>query len=108
VGDAVDGFGNPLRELLDPGDGRRLLACPVDWSGPAPGWPKRTRLCLTWWAADRPFVWLDDEITDTDQHWVAANHPKPRLLHHVDPNRGLTEHDLAAVRRWLEQPDDTR
>jgi hypothetical protein len=62
---------------------------------------------LARWAAGRAFVWLDDEITDTDQCWVAAHHPTPALLHRVDPYRGLTGADLAAVRQWLERLDDT-
>ena len=60
---------------------------------------------LTQWAAGRPFVWLDDETTDTDRRWVAAHYPQPALLHHVDPYPGLTDTDLAAVRSWLEQLD---
>jgi hypothetical protein len=60
-------------------------------------------VALTRWAAGRPFVWLDDEITETDQQWVAAHYPQLALLHHVDPRSGLTDVDLAAVRRWLAQ-----
>jgi hypothetical protein len=55
-------------------------------------------------AAGRPFVWLDDELTDADRRWVAAHHPAPALLHRVDPYLGLTAADFAQVRRWL---DDT-
>lgn len=29
------------------------------------------------WAAGRPFVWVDDEITDADRGWVSAHHPGP-------------------------------
>ncbi|MEU5553519.1 HAD domain-containing protein [Micromonospora sp. NPDC047793] len=54
------------------------------------------------WAAERPFVWLDDEITDADRRWAAAHHPHPTLLNRVDPHVGLTDLDLAAVRRWLD------
>jgi hypothetical protein len=57
-------------------------------------------------AAGRPFVWLDDEITDADRRWVAAHHPQPALLHRVDPYLGLTGADLAAVRQWLRQHDE--
>lgn len=59
-------------------------------------------LPLTRWAAGRPFVWLDDETTDADRRWVAAHYSQPALLHRVDPYRGLTDADLAAVRMWLE------
>lgn len=58
---------------------------------------------LVRWAAGRPFVWLDDEISDADRRWVAAQHPQPALPHRVDPDRGLTRIDLAAVSRWLDQ-----
>ncbi|MER7496920.1 HAD domain-containing protein [Streptomyces pharetrae] len=53
------------------------------------------------WAAGRPFVWLDDEITGADRAWVAAHHPGPALLHRVDHRHGLREADLAVVRAWL-------
>jgi hypothetical protein len=82
----------------------------VDW----PDDDASPRLGMHWkpaplaqWAAGRAFVWLDDEITDVDQRWVAAHHPTPALLHRVDPNRGLTDADLVAVRRWLERLDTT-
>ncbi|MFY1670033.1 HAD domain-containing protein [Plantactinospora sp. WMMB334] len=58
-------------------------------------------------AAGRPFVWLDDETSDADRRWVAAHHPHPALLRRVDPYRGLTDVDLAAVRQWLEQWEET-
>jgi hypothetical protein len=60
---------------------------------------------LTLWAAERPFVWLDDETTDADRRWVAKHHPMPALLHRVDPYLGLTSTDVDAVRRWLAQGD---
>jgi hypothetical protein len=58
-------------------------------------------VCLTRWAAGRPFVWLDDETTDADRRWVAAHHPAPALLHRVDRAVGLTGTDLDTVRDWL-------
>ncbi|MEV5769367.1 HAD domain-containing protein [Micromonospora sp. NPDC052213] len=61
---------------------------------------------LTRWAAGRPFVWLDDEITDADRRWVAANHPGQALLHRVDPFAGLTDAAFAAVHQWLGQGND--
>ncbi|MFF5774203.1 hypothetical protein ACFY8V_29370 [Streptomyces californicus] len=53
------------------------------------------------WAGGRPFVWVDDEITEADRGWVAAHHPGPALLHRVDPRRGLTNGDYAVVEGWL-------
>ncbi|WP_431729857.1 HAD domain-containing protein [Verrucosispora sp. TAA-831] len=61
---------------------------------------------LARWAVGRPFVWLDDEITDVDRRWVAAHHPNPALLHRVDPLVGLADIDLTAVRRWLDHQNE--
>lgn len=62
---------------------------------------------LVRWAAGRPFVWLDDEITDADRRWVAAHYPHPALLHRVDPEMGLADMDLTAVRQWLYHGSET-
>jgi hypothetical protein len=56
---------------------------------------------LVAWAAGRPFVWIDDEITPVDRSWVRAHHPGPALLHRVDPRLGLTEPDFQAIETWL-------
>ncbi|MDY0812675.1 HAD domain-containing protein [Kitasatospora purpeofusca] len=61
-------------------------------------WKTRT---LVDWAAGRPFAWVDDEVTDTDRAWVAAHHRAPALLHRVDPRRGLTDGDYAALDAWF-------
>ncbi|BEL05013.1 hypothetical protein Q0Z83_032040 [Actinoplanes sichuanensis] len=58
-------------------------------------------LSLVSWAAGRPFVWLDDEVTETDRHWVRDFHEGPALVHRVDPYAGLTADDFAAVSAWL-------
>ncbi|MGC5020132.1 HAD domain-containing protein [Micromonospora sp. DT47] len=123
--------GNPLLARLDPTHGSRLWALPCDlvWAttwmadanvviGPLLGlpelpvvdWPDADRedggphwktrgLCD--WAAGRPFVWVDDEITEADRAWVSAHHPGRALLHRVDPQRGLTEGDFTVIGRWL-------
>ena len=62
---------------------------------------------LTQCAAGRPFVWIDDEITDADRWLIAARHPQPTLLHRVGPYQGLTATDLAVVRQWLRQRDES-
>ncbi|AGL18618.1 hypothetical protein L083_5108 [Actinoplanes sp. N902-109] len=49
----------------------------------------------------RPYIWLDDEITDTDRRWVRAHFPYAALLHRVDPFAGLGDADFAVIRRWL-------
>ncbi|MFB7513235.1 HAD domain-containing protein [Streptomyces sp. NPDC056144] len=61
-------------------------------------WKTRT---LVAWAAGRPFVWVDDEITGVDRDWVTAHHPSPTLLHRVDPRQGLPDDDYAALHAWL-------
>lgn len=52
-------------------------------------------------AAGRPFVWLDDELTDRDRAWVTAHHPGPTLLVKVDSRLGLTDADFGLVEAWL-------
>ena len=124
--------GDPLLARLNPGHGWRLLMlrcelvwattwmqdandaiCPrlglpelpvVEWSDadpPEAGLHWKTS-DLVDWAAGRPFVWVDDEITDVDRAWVAAHHTGPAYLHRVDPGVGLTEDDFAALRSALE------
>ncbi|WP_336157797.1 HAD domain-containing protein [Amycolatopsis sp. VC5-11] len=61
-------------------------------------WKTRT---LVAWADGRPFVWVDDEITDGDREWVLARHPGRALLHRVEPGRGLAEEDFAVIGDWL-------
>ncbi|MER5193407.1 HAD domain-containing protein [Streptomyces sp. NPDC002755] len=56
---------------------------------------------LVEWAAGRPFIWVDDEISSMDRLWVAAQHPGPSLLHRVEPARGLTDADFSAIADWL-------
>jgi len=76
----------------------------VEWpdadEDPPPGLHWKTVVLATW-AAGRPFVWLDDEITDADRRWVQAHHPRKALLHRVDPFIGLTDADFALIRQWL-------
>nr|WP_211247500.1 hypothetical protein [Cryptosporangium arvum] len=71
-----------------------------DDAGPARGLHWKTKF-LTQEAGGRPFIWLDDEITDADRRWVRTHHHEPALLHRVDPLLGLTDTDFAAIRRWL-------
>lgn len=127
---------HPLLDRIDPGLGVRLAAlgcelvwattwlddantCVAPWLGlpplPVVDWPDaedeparlhwKTRPLVAW-AAGRPFVWLDDELTATDRTWVAAHHPAPALLHRVDHRHGVTDGDLAAVREWLRSPTE--
>lgn len=76
--------------------------------GPILGLPK-LRVCkfplasegATWkmrgvkaFVKDRPFVWLDDDLHDDADAWVASR-TKPSLLIKVDPRMGLLEHHIA-------------
>ncbi|MFK0296385.1 HAD domain-containing protein [Streptomyces sp. NPDC090442] len=59
---------------------------------------------LVEWAAGRTFVWVDDEVTDTDRAWVAAHHRGRARLHRVDARLGLADGDYEALDSWLRQP----
>ncbi|MFJ2767298.1 HAD domain-containing protein [Streptomyces sp. NPDC087300] len=78
----------------------------VDWPDPATeaetpdGLHWKTRV-LRDTAAGRPFVWVDDEITDRDRAWMTAHHPGRALLHRVDPALGLRDGDFAMLDAWL-------
>ncbi|MGW2701159.1 HAD domain-containing protein [Streptomyces sp. NPDC001340] len=126
-----DAAGHPLLNRVDPALGGRLagLGCELVWATtwmddantclapwlslpplPVVEWPDedeppdllhwKTRPLVAW-AAGRPFVWIDDELTEADRSWVAVHHPGPALLHRVDHRYGLTEADFEAVREWL-------
>ncbi|NBH07131.1 hypothetical protein GTY80_28325 [Amycolatopsis sp. SID8362] len=59
---------------------------------------------LVAWAAGRPFIWVDDELTDADREWVATHHHGRALLHRVAPSRGLLAEDIPVLDRWLRTP----
>ncbi|MFI6099794.1 HAD domain-containing protein [Lentzea sp. NPDC051213] len=52
-------------------------------------------------AAGRPFIWVDDELTDKDRDWVHKNHGAKALLHRVNPRHGLTDADYLELDTWL-------
>ncbi|MEU6776371.1 HAD domain-containing protein [Streptomyces sp. NPDC046759] len=122
---------HPLLNRVDPALGARLaaLGCELVWATtwmddanvvlapwlglpplPVVAWPDddeppgpvhwKTRPLIAW-AAGRPFVWVDDEITGTDRAWTAAHHPGRALLHRVDHRHGLTNRDFGALEQWL-------
>jgi hypothetical protein len=122
---------NPLVTRIDPALGPRLAAlgcqlvwattwmddanaCVAPWLGlpplPVVEWPDEDEppALLHWktrplveWAGERPFVWIDDEITEADRAWVAVHHRGPALLHRVAHEYGLTRADLGALESWL-------
>jgi len=61
-------------------------------------WKTRTVVA---WADERPFAWVDDEITDADRDWVSAHHHGRALLHHVASSGGLIDDDFAVLDQWL-------
>ncbi|MEU9448790.1 HAD domain-containing protein [Streptomyces sp. NPDC048277] len=71
---------------------------PQEFEAGALNWKTRA---LVRAAAGRPFVWVDDAITDLDHAWVSTHHRGHALLHRVDPMTGLTATDFAVVDRWL-------
>lgn len=90
--------------------------CVAPWLGlpelPVVTWPEPSaedeRCGLHWktralvgWAAGRPFAWVDDEISDADQAWVAAHHTGRALLRRVDAARGITDEDFTVLENWL-------
>ncbi|RSN27327.1 hypothetical protein DL990_29475 [Amycolatopsis sp. WAC 01416] len=82
----------------------------VDWPEPSDTDEFDARIGLHWktrplldHAQDRPFVWIDDELSDIDRDWVSGNHPGPALLHRVDPRRGLTSADYRKLAEWLRE-----
>ncbi|MGW4908547.1 HAD domain-containing protein [Streptomyces sp. NPDC004270] len=122
---------NPLLTRIDPALGPRLaaLGCQLVWATtwmddanttvapwlglpplPVVRWPDEDEppALLHWktrplveWAGERPFIWIDDEITEADRAWVATHHPGPALLHRVAHEFGLTDADFRAVETWL-------
>lgn len=78
-----------------------VVRWPPDADGDPPGPVHWKTPGLVTWAAGRPFVWVDDEITDADRRWVETHHTAPALPHRVDARRGLTRADVDAIRAWL-------
>ncbi len=60
------------------------------------------------YAGQAPLVWFDDDFRKPYWDWVhalsefrAARGDTPTLLHHVDPDVGLTGQDITTVRDWI-------
>ncbi|MBX6751379.1 MAG: hypothetical protein IRY85_17230 [Micromonosporaceae bacterium] len=99
------GWEDDANEVISPRVGLPQLPV-LAWSfdsleyGPA-GLHWKTRDLIAW-AGGRPFVWVDDEISTVDRDWVALDYAGHALLHRVDSRTGLTEDDLDAIERWLD------
>ncbi|MER5911814.1 HAD domain-containing protein [Streptomyces sp. NPDC001982] len=122
---------HPLLTRIEPALGPRLaaLGCELVWATtwmddantvvapwlglpplPAVEWPDEDAppALLHWktrplvaWAAGRPFIWVDDEITEADRAWVATHHTADALLHRVEHQYGLTGADFEMLEEWL-------
>ena len=55
---------------------------------------------ITRFAAGRPLVWIDDELTQAAHAWAAARTP-PACLIDVDPAIGLTEEIVARIAAFM-------
>jgi HAD domain in Swiss Army Knife RNA repair proteins len=91
--DVAPRLGLPQLPILDPSDD-------AEQEQPIRGLHWKT-IAMVAWAAGRPFIWVDDEISDVDRAWVTAHHPGRALLHRVDPRVGLTDQDFDAIDQWL-------
>lgn len=63
------------------------------------GWKTRA---LVREAAGRPFVWVDDDISDADLAWIDREHPGPALAFRVESAVGLTAAGVAEIAAWLD------
>jgi len=63
------------------------------------GWKTRA---LVREAAGRPFVWVDDDITETDRWWIELEHTGPSLAYRVESAVGLTAAGVAEIAAWLD------
>ncbi len=65
--------------------------------GAEAGAPNWTTSALVRAAAGRPFIRVDDAITELDRAWLPTHHRGPALLHRVDSRTGLTELGFAVL-----------
>ncbi|MFE0581247.1 hypothetical protein [Streptomyces sp. NPDC058874] len=89
-----------------------------DWIGPLLGLPRlpfvdwpvmhgrapagtfwKTQYILEY-AGERPFAWIDDDITAMDREWVDRHHPARTLLMRIDEQIGLAREDFDALANW--------
>ncbi|WP_329193785.1 MULTISPECIES: hypothetical protein [unclassified Streptomyces] len=75
----------------------------IDWPqmhGRAPlGTFWKTQYVLEY-AGNRPFAWIDDDITDGDREYVDRRHPARALLLRIDERTGLVGADFQALAAW--------
>ncbi|HET6857279.1 MAG TPA: HAD domain-containing protein [Streptomyces sp.] len=92
-------------EMIAPVIGLPSTLPVIEWPEPFTKEPDglywKTRPLLEW-AAGRPFVWVDDMITDLDTAYVAAHHDAPALLLRIHPRHGLRKADFTTLTTWAE------
>lgn len=54
------------------------------------------------YVAGRPFAWIDDEISQTDEEYIHDVHGPHAMLRKIDPAIGLTGDDFTELRDWSE------
>lgn len=52
------------------------------------------------YAGERPFAWIDDDITAMDREYVERHHPAHALLRRIDERIGLVREDFDALAAW--------
>lgn len=75
----------------------------VTWSirhGYGPDGTHRKTVDVIRYAAGRPFVWLDDQLSVADRIYVRQHHTGPAWLYDVDPAVGLDLDDFEALAQW--------
>ncbi|WP_406430703.1 hypothetical protein OHB00_02405 [Streptomyces sp. NBC_00631] len=77
---------------------------PEEYEAGALNWKTRD---LVQAAAGRPFIWVDDSITDLDRVWVATHHRGHALLYRVDSMIGLADEDFSVIDDWLRDRRDS-
>jgi hypothetical protein len=74
---------------------------------PSPGLHWKTSVITAYAGAhDRPFIWVDDEVTVTDALWFTKWAPRPFRTQRIDPAVGLATEDFATLRKWAEELAD--
>lgn len=71
-------------------------------TAPGPGGTYFKTDQLVRWAAGRPFVWVDDEITLTDADWIAWKTLMRSDAYPVNPRTGLVRSDFINLRKAYE------
>ncbi|MFI5982863.1 HAD domain-containing protein [Streptomyces sp. NPDC051555] len=52
------------------------------------------------YAGERPFAWVDDDITPMDREYVDQRHPARSLLLRIDERIGLVQDDFDRLAAW--------